>query len=243
MFTTMLSRICRVLRRLKEALLGASVPQLTPVTNLISFDMAITERDLDAYKAAMPGDAKLQKLTLQELLTATAGEKVDWKTLKLPSRKTEQLLEGSTPECVVQVGFVVFDCVCLFLGATALRDTINENDARAVGEAAEPALSQFEKYIEVIEDKDSSTAEVAKAVFDIITTVYTADCLGAVFSAFLGSLTWYTATLYAVTGMATIVAALATDGAAEIALMVVELATFGFLVNDSINAGKACSFS
>ena len=64
---------------------------------------------------------------------------------------------------------------------------------------------------------------------------------GAVLGAFLDSLTWHSAMLYGFTAMGTIIAALATDGAALIAEVVVQLATFGFLVVDTTYAVGACS--
>ena len=111
-----------------------------------------------------------------------------------------------------------------------------------MAKAAAPVMSQMEKYIATMAASTSSKTDIATAVFGIISTIYSGGCLGAVLSAFLGSLTWYEAALYGVTAMATIVAALATDGAAEIALIVIELATAGFLVNDSINCVKACNY-
>ena len=89
---------------------------------------------------------------------------------------------------------------------------------------------------------ESTKFEVATAVFGIVSTIYSGGCLGAVLGAFLGSLTWYNAILYGATALGTIVAAVATDGAAEIGIIVVELATAGFLVSDSINCAKACSY-
>ena len=84
--------------------------------------------------------------------------------------------------------------------------------------------------------------DVATAVFGVISTIYSGACLGAVLSAFLGSLTWYNAVLYGATALGTIMAALATDGAAEIGIIIVELATAGFLIGDSIKCVDACSF-
>jgi hypothetical protein len=43
--------------------------------------------------------------------------------------------------------------------------------------------------------------------------------------------------------MATIVAALATDGVAFVAEVIILLATFGFLVADSINCVKVCGLT
>ena len=200
----------------------------------------LTTALLDQYKALYPDDAKLQALTLDELLTATAGVTVDYSTLTYPGEAAGLLGDGWS--CAEGVGYVVFDCVCLFLGAATLRSSLTAEAAESMAKAAAPVMSQMEKYIATMAASTSSKTDIATAVFGIISTIYSGGCLGAVLSAFLGSLTWYEAALYGVTAMATIVAALATDGAAEIALIVIELATAGFLVNDSINCVKACDY-
>ena len=90
------------------------------------------------------------------------------------------------------IGYVVFDCVCLFLGAASLRASVTAKAAAEIGEAA-PVASQLAKYIKVISAAESSKTEVAGAVFSVISTIYSGSCLGAVLSAFLGTLEWYTA--------------------------------------------------
>jgi hypothetical protein len=87
----------------------------------------------------------------------------------------------------------------------------------------------------------ASKMDLAKGVFEILKTIFNGGCFGAVFSAFVSSLSWWDAALYAVTGTATIIAALATDGIAFAAEVVILLATFGFLVSDSVKAVSACS--
>lgn len=200
----------------------------------------VTGAALEQYKALYPNDEKLQKLTLDELLTATAGMTVDFSSITYEGRSPALLGDGWS--CAEAVGYVVFDCVCLFLGAATLRSSLTAEAAEGMAKAAAPVMSQMEKYIATMAAETSSKTDVATAVFGIISTIYSGGCLGAVLSAFLGSLTWYEAALYGVTAMATIVAALATDGAAEIALIVIELATAGFLVNDSISCVKACNY-
>ena len=200
----------------------------------------VTGAALEQYKALYLNDEKLQKLTLDELLTATAGMTVDFSSITYEGRSPALLGDGWS--CAEAVGYVVFDCVCLFLGAATLRSSLTAEAAEGMAKAAAPVMSQMEKYIATMAAETSSKTDVASAVFGIISTIYSGGCLGAVLGAFLGSLTWYEAALYGVTAMATIVAALATDGAAEIALIVIELATAGFLVNDSISCVKACNY-
>ena len=101
-----------------------------------------------------------------------------------------------TFKCGESIGFVIFDCICLMLGAASLRS--------------------------------AATAEVAGEM--------------AVIGAWLGSLTLGNKILYAATALTTIVAAVATDGVAEIGLIGLELATAGWLISDSIKCAEACEF-
>ena len=199
----------------------------------------ITPEVFNAYKALNPQDSKLQSLTLSELYKETGSGQVDWNKISYaPAAPT--LLGGSAWDCATGIGYVVFDCVCLFLGAASLRASFTAKAAEEISEAAKPVASQLEKYIATMADSESSKTDIAGAVFGVISTIYSGGCLGAVISAFLGSLTWYNAVLYGATALGTIMAAVATDGAAEIGIIVVELATAGFLVSDSINCSEAC---
>lgn len=198
----------------------------------------LTQASLDNYKALYPDDRRLQNLTLEVLMQHTNGVEVDFNSLTFTGDSL--LLQGSALDCGLAIGYVVFDCICLFLGASSLRSGVTKEAAESMAEASKPVASAIEKTIAELAKEGASTYEIASGVFSIISTIYSGGCLGAVLGAFLGSLTWYNAALYGVTAMATIVAALATDGAAEIALIVIELATAGFLVSDSANAVEAC---
>lgn len=152
----------------------------------------------------------------------------------------EPYLESLSP-CALGIGYVVFDCLCLFLGAASLRNSLTPKAASDMAVAAEPVANQITKYVKTISAADSSKTDVAAAVFGVISTIYSSGCLGAVLSAFLYTLSWYQAVLYGATALGTIMAAVATDGAAEIGIIVVELATAGFLVADSVKCADACS--
>lgn len=197
----------------------------------------ITPAVFQAYKALNPSDKRLQALTLDELYRNLGHGQVNWE--KITYKPSSQLGDGW--DCGLGVGYVVFDCVCLFLGAVSLRSSLTASAAEEMAKAAKPVASQLSKYIATIAAESSSKTEVATAVFNVISTVYSGGCLGAVLSAFLGSLTWYEAVLYGATALGTIMAAVATDGAAEIGIIIVELATAGFLVSDSIRCVDACS--
>ena len=82
----------------------------------------ITPTAFEAYKALNPQDSKLQTLTLEELYANTGSGDVDWSEIKYPR---QVLLGASGWDCGMGIGYVVFDCVCLFLGAASLRASVN----------------------------------------------------------------------------------------------------------------------
>jgi hypothetical protein len=229
--------------------------EMTPTT--------ITQTQLDDFKRLFPNNSRLQALTLQELLDNTGGGHVDWSRVQdftavdhgrqlrhslLSSEEEEGEGSGgdsSISACDLAIAFVVIDVISLFLSATAMRVTINEASARTVAAAAKPILPRLEQSIKIITELDAKDLKgrvaMAKAVIHIMGTIKDGGMLGAVIGAFVGSLTWYYGALYGVTAVATIVAALATDGVALVADIALMLATFGFLVADSVNAVKTCN--
>jgi len=143
--------------------------------------------------------------------------------------------------CAIRLGFVVYDVVCLAIGGVALRAGASEEAAEAVANAAEPVLSKIETIVAQMASDGASPTDLAKGVWSILKTIWSGGCGGAVLSAFLSSLPWYYALLYGASAMATIVAALATDGVAFIAEVVIELASAGFLLIDCVKATTTCT--
>ena len=148
-----------------------------------------------------------------------------------------------TTDCEKKIGFVIFDCICLLLGAAECRAALTEEAAAEMAEAAKPVLSKMEQYIATLAAEESSTMEKATAVFNVVSTCWSGGCLGEVVGAWLGTLTLGDKILYGATALATLLAAFATDGAAEIGVIAVELATAGWLVDDSIKCSNACSYA
>ncbi len=202
----------------------------------------ITQETLDMFKKEFPNDAKIQALTLDAVLQHAETTTIDWSRLSggVPQH-TIQLQSISITPCQKAIGYVIFDAICLALGAVSLRSSVKASTVEAMAEAAAPVLSKIETAVAKMAAEGASYTDMAKGVFTILQTIYSGGCLGAVFSAFTASLSWWDMVLYGLTGMATIVAALATDGAALIAEIVIELATFGFLVSDSVKAVQACN--
>ena len=145
--------------------------------------------------------------------------------------------------CLKQSGYVIFDSICLFLSAAEVRASLTAEVAEEIAEAAKPVLSKLEQYIVTIAAKESTTTEIGTAVFGIISTIWSGGCLGAVMGKWLGTLDLGQEILYSVTAVATITAACATDGLAEIGLMAVALANAGWLIDDSVKCIDACSYA
>ncbi len=204
----------------------------------------MNQKDLDEFKALYPSNPQIQGITLDQVDENTPGVNGNWND-PLPSEDLLRLshaqsLNANLSNCQMAIGYVVFDCLCLALGAVGLRAGVNSATIEAIGGAVAPVASKLEVAIAKMAAEGASKLDIAKGVFEVLKTIYSGGMLGAVFSAFTSNLTWWDAMLYGITGTATIIAALATDGAAFAAEVAILLATFGFLVSDSVKAGQAC---
>jgi hypothetical protein len=68
-------------------------------------------------------------------------------------------------DCEKQIGYVIFDSVCLMLGAAELRAGVTAEAAEEMAEACKPIINKFDSYILTMSSKESSVTEVAGAVF------------------------------------------------------------------------------
>ena len=211
-------------------------------TITITQQKTLTQEQLENYKSLFPNDERIQAVTLEELIKNTNG-KVDWSNLPLSKEVGNIPSMADDFSCIEAVGFVVFDALCLALGGVGLRADLSGDVAEAVGNAAKPSLSAIETIIADITAESATITDVAWGVYKILKTIYSAGCLGAVIDAFLTSLSYWQKILYGATALGTIVAAVATDGVAFVGEIVIELATFGFLVDDSIKAVEACNLT
>ena len=205
----------------------------------------ITQKQLNDFKRLYPNNARVQALTLDQVITNTSGKTIDWNSIhdrpKGPSTALMAMPAVPITPCQMAIGYVVFDVVCLAVGAVGLRATVKASTVEAMAHAVTPVLSKIEVSISRMAAQGASKTDIAWGVFDILKTIYTGGSLGAVFSAFTDSLTWWDMILYGVTGIATIVAAVATDGVAFAAEIIVLLASAGFVASDSVKAVQACS--
>jgi hypothetical protein len=202
----------------------------------------ITQQHLDTFKSLHPNNEKIQSVTLAELHKNTAGTVVDWNSLAL-DKPALQAQAVEITDCQKAIGFVVFDVVILTVGGLGLRATVKPQTIEAMAIATAPVLSKIEVAVAKMAAQGASKTDIAKGIFSILSTIYSGGCLGAVVSAFTSSLSWWDALLYGVTATATIVAALATDGIAYVAEIVILLASAGFVASDSVKAVQACSIT
>jgi hypothetical protein len=204
----------------------------------------ITQKQLDDFKNLYPSDPVIKDLTLEEILKNSNGG-VNWETIQFPSTNNSvnslRAKSLALTDCQLNIGYVIFDAICLGVGAVGLRATVSGTTIEAIFHAAAPAMAKIELVIAEMAREGASAKDFAIGVFNILKTLYSGGCLGAVFSAFTASLTWWDMILYGISGTATIVAAFATDGLAFVAEIVILLATFGFLASDSIKAYQVCS--
>lgn len=205
----------------------------------------ITEQQLNLFKSQYSFDPKIQALDLSSVLSNTQQKQVNWEAM--PALLSDQYIPVTnaislevTP-CMLKIGYVIFDAICLALGAVGLRSSVTPSTIGAIVHAAAPAMSKIELTIAKMGMAGASKMDLAVGVFNILKSIFTGGCLGAVFSAFTASLTWWDMILYGVTGIATIIAALATDGLAFAAEVIIVLASFGFLLSDSIKAVEVCA--
>lgn len=210
--------------------------------SVLTATAVLTPEQWQDYKTHFPNNPRIQAVTYDELLRQTEGGQVDWENLLVAQKsgRVPSTNELITP-CELAVGYVIFDAVCLALGTVGLRAALNRGVAEAVAAGARPVIAQVSEIIAGIATEGASGTDIAWACFQILKTIWSGGCLGAVLAAFVGSLTWYYALLYGATALATIGAFVVTDGAAFVAAVVIELATFGFLVADSVNAVNVCN--
>ncbi|MGF7533016.1 hypothetical protein AAGG74_04635 [Bacillus mexicanus] len=201
----------------------------------------ITEKQFEEFKSHFPDDAKIQSATFQELLANTNGGNVDWTNLDEVDAIQPQRLNSSALDCGLLWGVVGLDCVFLALGVGEFRSIINRATIKAASAAIEP-LEQLLKA-DIVRLAESTTAkETASLAVKLVLKIALSG--GSLVSKILQSLkhtmSWWQWLLFGASAFFTIMAALATDGVALIAIAIAEMALIGVTVSDCINAKKVC---
>ena len=146
-------------------------------------------------------------------------------------------------ECNTHIGYVIYDCLCLVLGSQEMRDRATDADARVLAAAAEPVRDSIKSNILVIADDVSDRTEKAESVFTIVNKLYSSGCLFEVYKVWVASLPAKDAVKYTAKALKTLIASFATDGAALLGVIIVELATFKYLIEDSIECKETCGYA
>jgi len=203
----------------------------------------VTQQQLDTFKLQYPNNTDIQALTLAEVQANTADKSIDWALITATPPPTIVSRAAFFPQitpCEKAVAKVIIDVVLIAIGASALSGEINGETVDAVAGAAEEGLVEIEQLAADINNAQT-TAEMAKAVFAILSKIYDIGCLGAVISAIFKSLSWWDMILYGIVSIATIVALVATDGVAFIAEVAIILVSGAFLLEDVAACIGICS--
>lgn len=200
----------------------------------------LTEEQWNEFVNNHCTDNEMKNISYQELMSNTNDGQLDFKKLTLPPTLEDSATLQSY-QCILAVGYVVVDVVCLVLGAVSIRSTINASTVVRVTDIIAPRIPQIVEYAAIIAREGATTFERAKACWGILRVALQSPF--KILSAIFSSLPWYKRALVIAQGCLTITAALVTDGAAIIAEIALELASFGFLVSDSVDAVSACSVS
>ena len=202
---------------------------------------AITRKEFSNFKQQFPDNEQIQNTSFEALRANTYGTALFDQWVRLNSvPEAAGVKEEDAWVCGTAVGFVIYDCIALFLGAPTTRSGASETEANLIAKAAESVQPQILETASTFSNFDASPTDQATAVFEIVKTMYDGGCLGSVLLAFFSSLSWYNMLLYSASAMAAIITALATDGAAEIAAIEIELAIFSSIITDSIACDRAC---
>jgi hypothetical protein len=183
----------------------------------------------------------VQALKLDDAAQTIKGVPVDWNTAT-PADFAPTSTTTLTP-CQIAIGWVIFDAICLIIGEVGLYNSVEESTIEAIAVASTSSLTQIEKIVAQMGAADATLTDMAWGVYQILDLIFNAGSLQAVFDAFTSSLTWWNMLLYGVTGMATIVAAFATEGLAFAAEVVIVLASAGFLARDVVAAINTCGLT
>lgn len=204
----------------------------------------LSEKQWDDFVKNHCLDDEMKKISYKELMENTNNGEIDFNKLALPENSTSDIslaISAGDRSCTLAIGYVVVDVACLAIGAVGIRSSISSSSVESVATVVESSIPEILSSVETIARSGSSALQRAQACWSIIKVVLKSPY--KIFSAIFSSLPWYKKALAIAQACATIAAALLTDGAALIAEIVVELASFGFLVSDSVEAVSACKIS
>lgn len=217
----------------------------------------ITAQNLEDYKALNSDDEQLQELSLEQVkskykdipkslivekLKLGHEQELSQEQQQSQDPDNRQLLQrAEIGECEIAIGHIVFDAISLVSETPYLRNTVSNNTTAEMFFAVEPSKSKIEEIFLKLASEELSLKDKAKAFQSLLRTISDAGMLKAVFKAYTKNLTWWEAVIFGVTSIGTITASLATDGAALIGEMLLEIASIGSFTKDIIDLKATCS--
>ncbi len=201
---------------------------------------SLRQAALTRLQAIFPDDTNLKNLDLATVREQSKDKFHDGRTAAPgPNPVTRSVVSP----CNWAKAMLVVDAIFIVTGGVAIRSRMNPSWIEKVAEACAPQMVEIEKIAMRLGHPKASLETKAKAAFAIVKLVYTGGLFEAIFRAFLKSLTWWDMVFYGVLGLTEIVAAVATDGTALIALWVSELALVGFIASDFEKAKEECQWT
>jgi hypothetical protein len=206
----------------------------------------LTQENLVKFKKLinMPDDEKLQNLTIEELIEYSKSKSRDGSNAEAASdneiaSRFPPVTRISPPTpCQKAVATAVMDAFFLALGAVGIRSKVKqaaqEIDFLKMHMPTHDVVRVIRYY------DDGSLLNRGWAVYRVLRVAAKAGMAAAIWGAIVKTLKWYDMVLYGVEGLAEIVAFVASDGVAAVALVAEEVARAGFFATDIMEAVEAC---
>lgn len=204
----------------------------------------ITQANLDTFKAQHPKNAAIQALTLDEVLTNTAGRTVVWERVldnPPPLILSRMAFFGSNRSwCDLDIAKVVIDVVLIAIDASSLSGEICQESLEEAAAVMGDDIAEIEQLVRALGDA-GTPGEKAAGLFAILRHIVDIGCLGGILGAIFKSLSWWDMILYGIVAVCTIVALCATDGLSLIAEIVSLIVSGAFLIEDVATCINTCS--
>jgi len=213
------------------------------LTHPVSIQHKVTEGGFALFQQMFPHVKKLQHMRFEDFYAVTGHhpeEGVNFNNMPRRVDPPEQFQEFEVvSQCDIDIGTVIYDVVCLAVGAYYMGDALSTSVAKAIFGDVEPEANAIIKTVRTL-SSSSSYYDQAKAAFSLLMTIWSAGMVTAVLETFLHSLSWGDWILYGATAAATIGAACLTDGAAFIAEVAGELVAGAWFIDAAVDTGETC---
>lgn len=193
-----------------------------------------------------PDDAELAQMSDAEIEHRVSeylqSEQVFTPVLSPPSAESMAEIAAIEDTCPYAIGIVIVDCIFMILGFVGLRAANSKRVAeKAAKEAGEVVAKNLPKWIELlIAIIIADTKSKAKAIFAIMSAIWTAGMFRGILAEIKASMRWWDWVITGVAAVAQMTAMFATGGAAFFAKVALSATDIAYLVNDSVKAVQIC---